>query len=60
MRCWLMAGFKSKDEPRGIHAVASDKVPQPLIDAIGQLDGLYQIGDGDLLAADWVYRSLFS
>jgi DNA-binding beta-propeller fold protein YncE len=55
----LMVGFKSKDEPRGIFAMAPGKDPKAISDPIGMLDGLYQMTDGDLLATDWVSGSMF-
>jgi hypothetical protein len=55
----LMVGFKSKDEPRGIYSMMPGKDPVELSDKIGQLDGLYQMADGDILATDWVTGSLF-
>jgi len=55
----LMVGFKGKDEPRGIYAMAPGKDPVELSDKIGMLDGLYQMKDGDLLATDWASGSLF-
>jgi hypothetical protein len=55
-----MAGFKSKDEPRAIYALASRKDPVPLTDNIGMLDGLYQMKDGTLMATDWATGSLFT
>jgi hypothetical protein len=55
----LMVGFKSKDEPRGIYAMAPGKDPKPISDPIGMLDGLYQMKDGDLLATDWASGSMF-
>jgi len=55
----LMVGFKSKDEPRGIFSMAPGKDPVELSDKIGNLDGLYQMNDGDILATDWVSGSLF-
>jgi hypothetical protein len=56
----LMVGFKSRDEARGIHAVAPGKDPSALSDPIGQLDGVYQMDDGDLLVTDWKTGSLSS
>jgi hypothetical protein len=55
----LMAGFKSKDEPRGIYSLAPGKEPQAISDKIGMLDGLYQTENGDILATDWGTSSLF-
>jgi hypothetical protein len=49
----LMAGFKSKDELRGIYSMAPNAEPKPLGNHTGMLDGLYQMADGDVLATDW-------
>jgi hypothetical protein len=56
----LLAGFKGKDDPRGIYSWTAGKEPTPLTDPIGMLDGLYRTKGGDLLATDWVSGSLFS
>jgi hypothetical protein len=56
----LLAGFKSKEEPRGIYRMAPGQDPQPLTEAIGMLDGLVELKDGAVLATDWVSGSLFS
>jgi hypothetical protein len=55
----LMVGFKSKDEKRGIYALASGGEPKALSDPIGMLDGVYEMADGELLATDWMTGSLF-
>ena len=55
----LMVGFKGKDEPRGIYSMTPGKEPELLSDKIGMLDGLYMMGNGDLLATDWNSGSLF-
>ena len=55
----LMAGFKSKDEPRALFMMSPGKEPEAISDPIGQLDGLYRMADGDVLATDWVTGSLF-
>lgn len=55
----LIAGYKSKEEPRAIYSMAPGKDPVALSDKIGLVDGLYQMKDGDLLATDWVSGSLF-
>ncbi len=54
----LTVGFKSKDEPRGIYSISPGKEPKTLAPAVGQLDGLYQMKDGDLLIPDWATGSL--
>ncbi len=55
----MMVGFKGKDDPRGIYAMAPGKDPELVSDKIGMLDGLYVMSDGDILATDWVSGSLF-
>ena len=55
----LMVGFKAKEEPRGIYSMAPGKEPELLSDKIGNLDGLYMMSNGDLLATDWNTGSLF-
>jgi hypothetical protein len=55
----MMVGFKGKDDPHGIYAMAPGKDPQLISDKIGMLDGLYVMSDGDILATDWVSGSMF-
>jgi hypothetical protein len=55
----LIAGFKSKDDPHAIYAMALGQQPKPISKPIGVLDGLYQMRNGDLLVTDWVTGSLF-
>jgi hypothetical protein len=55
----LMVGFKAKEEPRGIYSMAPGKEPELLSDKIGNLDGLYIMSNGDVLATDWNTGSLF-
>ena len=55
----LMVGFDSKDKPQGIYSMAPGKDPELLTDKFGMLDGLYMMGDGDILATDWMTGSLF-
>ena len=55
----LMVGFKGNDDPRGIYSMAPGKAPELLSEKIGNLDGLYMMSNGDLLATDWVSGSLF-
>ena len=55
----LMVGFESKDKPHGIYSMAPGKDPTQLSENIGMLDGLYRLGEGDVLATDWVSGSLF-
>jgi len=56
----LMVGFKSADEPRGIYAMTPGQEPTALSDAIGRLDGVYQMKDGALLVTDWNSGSLMT
>ena len=55
----LMVGLKAKEEPRGIYSMAPGKEPELLSDKIGNLDGLYMMSNGDVLATDWNSGSLF-
>lgn len=55
----LMAGMESKDKPQALYRLSPGKEPVALSDKIGQLDGLYQMASGDLLATDWSSGSLF-
>jgi hypothetical protein len=55
----LMVGFKGNDDPRGIYSIVPGKEPELLSEKIGNLDGLYMMSNGDLLATDWVSGSLF-
>lgn len=56
----LMVGFKSANEPRGIHALAPGGDVKALADAVGQLDGVYQGADGTILYTDWKSGSLLA
>jgi len=56
----LLVGFKSKEEPRAIFAMAPGGEPKALSKAIGRLDGIYQMADGTLLVTDWDSGSLIS
>lgn len=55
----LIAGFASKDKPRGIYEMTPGADPKLISKPIGMLDGLYRMKDGDLLATDWIAGSLF-
>jgi len=55
----LMVGLKAKEEPRGIYSMMPGKEPELLSDKIGNLDGLYMMSNGDVLATDWNSGSLF-
>ncbi len=56
----LMAGFESKDKPHGIYLMGlGQNEPKQISENIGLLDGLYRMGNGDILATDWVSGTLF-
>ena len=54
-----MVGFESKDKPHGIYRMALGEQPVQVSDNIGLLDGLYRMGNGELLVTDWVSGALF-
>ena len=54
----LMVGLKDKDNPRAIYSMAPGKAPVAITDNFGQLDGLYQMRNGDILFTDWKTGSL--
>ncbi len=54
----LMVGSKDKDNPRAIYSMAPGKEPVAITDNFGQLDGLYQMRNGDILFTDWKIGSL--
>ncbi|MGB6349350.1 MAG: hypothetical protein WBG10_04910 [Pseudolabrys sp.] len=54
----LMVGLKDKDNLRAIYSMAPGKDPVALTDNFGQLDGLYQMRNGDILVTDWKTGSL--
>ncbi len=55
----LLGGFKSKDDPHGIYALAIGQEPKLISKPIGLVDGIYQMRNGEILATDWVTNSLF-
>jgi hypothetical protein len=55
----LMVGFMSATEPRAIYSMGRDGEVKTLTPMIGQLDGLYEMRDGTILASDWKTGSLF-
>jgi hypothetical protein len=55
----LIAGFRSPKEPRGVYALDKSGELKEVAKAIGRLDGLYEMGDGSILATDWDSGSLF-
>jgi hypothetical protein len=56
----LMVGYRSAQEPRAIYELSTKGDIKELSQPIGQLDGLYRMSDGTLLATDWTSGSLFS
>jgi hypothetical protein len=55
----IMVGMESKEKPHGIYEMAPGKEPKQISDNIGQLDGLYRMKNGDLIATDWVTGTVF-
>src|SRR5476651_152706 len=55
----LMVGFASPTDPRGFYSMGPDGTVKTLTPMLGQLDGLYEMRDGTLLATDWKTGSLF-
>ncbi len=56
----LMVGFKSANEPRGVHALTPGGEVKALSKELGQLDGIYEMPDGTLLITDWKSGSLLA
>jgi hypothetical protein len=54
----LMVGLGG-GKPRGIYSMEKGADPKALSQPIGNLDGLYELRDGAILATDWVTGSLF-
>lgn len=54
----ILVGFKSKDDARGIYSLRQGGDPKLQSDAIGRLDGVYELDDGSLLVTDWNSGSL--
>jgi len=54
----ILVGFKSKDDARGIYSLRQGGAPKLQSDAIGRLDGVYELDDGSLLVTDWNSGSL--
>lgn len=54
-----MVGFENKDKPHGIYRMALGREPVLVSDNIGMLDGLYRMGNGEMLATDWASGALF-
>ena len=54
----LMVGLGG-GKPRAIYSQAKGADPKALSQPIGNLDGLYELADGAILATDWVTGSLF-
>ena len=55
----LMVGFLSDKVKRAIYSMSSGYDPKALSEPIGRLDGLYEMGNGTLLATDWDSGSVF-
>jgi sugar lactone lactonase YvrE len=56
----LIAGFLAADQPRAIFAYdPRDGSVRTVTQALGRLDGLYEMRDGSILATDWNSGSLF-
>ena len=54
----LMAGFQSAEQPRGVFEMTPGTKIQAVSKPIGRLDGLYRMGNGELLLTDWDSGSL--
>jgi hypothetical protein len=55
----VVVGFLAPDQPRAIYRIGKGGKPAALSDAIGRLDGVYELKDGSLLVTDWNSGSLF-
>jgi len=55
----LIGGFLSPQQARALYQLGADGRPRPISDPIGRIDGLYEHGDGSILATDWNTGSLF-
>jgi hypothetical protein len=55
----LVVGFTAPDQPRAIYRIGKGGKPAALSDALGRLDGVYELKDGSLLVTDWNSGSLF-
>ncbi|MEQ8663581.1 MAG: hypothetical protein RLW62_22415 [Gammaproteobacteria bacterium] len=56
----LLAGMAGDGELRGIYVVDDAGEVAPLTEALGRLDGLYQMPDGTLLTTDWSSAALLA
>ncbi len=54
----IVGGFLAADKPRGIYRMTGDGEPRAVGQAIGRVDGLYEMRDGSLLITDWNSGSL--
>jgi hypothetical protein len=54
----LFGGFLAADKPKGLHTLSTKGEVKQLADAIGRVDGLYEMADGSLLFTDWNTGSL--
>jgi hypothetical protein len=55
----VVVGFLAPDQPRAVYRIGKGGKPAALSDAIGRLDGVYELKDGSLLVTDWNSGSLF-
>ena len=51
-------GFLAPDKPKGLYALGVSGQVRQISDAIGRIDGLYEMADGSLLFTDWNSGSL--
>jgi hypothetical protein len=49
----IVVGFLAPDKPRGIFRMGADTDLKPMGQAIGRLDGVYELRDGSLLVTEW-------
>jgi hypothetical protein len=54
----LFGGFLAPDKPKSVYALGVSGQVKQLTDAIGRIDGLYELADGSLLFTDWNTGSL--
>lgn len=55
----LLGGFQSPKDPKGIYSLEKSGELKEIAKAVGRIDGLYQMGDGSILATNWDNGSLF-
>jgi hypothetical protein len=54
----VFGGFLAADKPKGLYALGVSGQIKQLGDALGRIDGLYELADGSLLFTDWNTGSL--